>query len=126
MTDEDMVEGRQFDDVVVHNTGFCIDIHNPDGPGQAEEIEKSYTQLYDLPYRVFVPLLIENLLTCGRCISGTHRAHASYRVMNIAMAGGEAVGIAASICAKENTSPRTLDCKKIQAVLSERGINLFD
>ncbi|WP_418599713.1 FAD-dependent oxidoreductase, partial [Hominenteromicrobium sp.] len=29
-------------------------------------------------------------------MSGTHRAHASYRVMSICMAMGEAVGIAAA------------------------------
>lgn len=126
LTAEDMVEGKHFEDVVVHNTGFCIDIHNPDGPGQAEEPEKAYTQLHDIPYRVFVPLKIDNLLTCGRCISGTHRAHASYRVMNTAMAGGEAVGIAAYLCATRNITPRTLNYKLIQEKLKDRNIDLFD
>lgn len=36
-------------------------------------------------YGALVPKGVENLLTSGRCISGTHRAHASYRVMAICM-----------------------------------------
>ena len=33
-----------------------------------------------------------NLLVAGRCISGTHEAHSSYRVMRICMAMGDAAG----------------------------------
>jgi Flavoprotein involved in thiazole biosynthesis len=124
MTREDIVEGRRFDDVVVHKAEFIVDIHNPDGAGQAEA-KIQYCNPYDLPYRVFVPLRIDGLLMAGRCISGTHDAHASYRVMSICMAMGEAVGIAASICAKLDILPRDLDYRSIQKVLIKKGVDLF-
>ena len=79
---------------------------------------------YDLPYRAFVPLNVDGLYTCGRCISGTHRAHASYRVMNTVMAMGQAIGIAAALCVQENTLPRQLDYASLRRALTGNGIRL--
>ena len=62
----------------------------------------------------------------GRCISGTHRAHASYRVMSICMAMGEAVGIAAAMSASQNCTPRALDVGELQRRLESLGVELFD
>lgn len=83
-------------------------------------------ETYDIPYRCIVPLKNRNLYTAGRCISGTHRAHASYRVMNTAMNLGEAAGVAAALCVKENTDNKSLDYRKAQNALAKRGIDLFD
>ncbi len=127
LTAEDLIAGKRFDDVIVHKTGFCIDIHNPDGAGQAES-DTIPVQIgtYDIPYRCIVPLKNRNLYTAGRCISGTHRAHASYRVMNTAMNLGEAASVAAALCVKENTDNKSLDYRKAQNALAKRGIDLFD
>jgi ribulose 1,5-bisphosphate synthetase/thiazole synthase len=124
VTAEELAAGKRFEDVVVHKAEFIVDIHNPAGAGQAEA-SIQYVHPYDLPYRCFVPLQVENLLTAGRCISGTHRAHASYRVMSICMAMGEAVGTAAALCARLGCTPRTLDVKKLQSALTEKGVDLF-
>lgn len=124
MTVEDVAEGRRFPDVAVHKAEFVVDIHNPAGAGQAEAVIQ-YSKPYDIPYRSFVPLKIEGLLIAGRCISGTHKAHASYRVMSICMAMGEAVGVAAALCASDEVTPRKLDVRKMQDVLFSRGVDLF-
>ncbi len=125
ITAEELADGKRFDDVIVHNAEFIVDIHNPAGAGQAEE-KIQYCKPYDLPYRCFVPLGLTNLYVAGRCISGTHRAHASYRVMSICMAMGEAVGIAAALCAEKDCQTRELDVKELQKVMTESGIELFD
>lgn len=124
ITAEELAAGKRFDDVIVHKAEFIVDIHNPAGAGQAES-RIQYVKPYDLPYRCFIPRKLENLFVAGRCISGTHRAHASYRVMSICMAMGEAVGIAASLCAMENCSPRTLDVRHLQQIMTSKGIDLF-
>lgn len=124
LTAEDVTEGRRFEDVIVHKAEFIVDIHNPAGAGQAEATIQ-YCQPYDLPYRCFLPKGVENLYVVGRCISGTHWAHASYRVMSICMAMGEAAGIAASLCAKYHCSPRELDVGNLQDVMTRGGIDLF-
>ena len=124
ITAKELAAGKRFWDVVVHKAEFIVDIHNPAGAGQAED-KIQYVVPYDLPYRCFVPLKVENLLTAGHCISGTHRAHASYRVMSICMAMGEAAGTAAALCIKEGCTPRSLEVKKLQDVLTEKGVDLF-
>lgn len=120
----ELAAGARFEDVIVHNAEFIVDIHNPAGAGQAEE-KIQYVKPYDLPYRCFVPRGIERLMVAGRCISGTHRAHASYRVMSICMAMGEAAGMAAALCAEKKCTPRSLDIKLLQKTMLEKGIDLF-
>lgn len=124
VTAEELAAGCRFDDVIVHKAEFIVDIHNPAGSGQAEE-HIQYCDPYDLPYRCFTPKGIEGLYTAGRCISGTHRAHASYRVMSICMAMGEAVGVAAAMCVEQGCTPRELEVKKLQNRLIAKGIELY-
>ena len=119
--------GIIYTDTVVHRSKFSIDIHYPVCSLQSETDGCPYqTKEYDIPYRALVPLVNRNLYTAGRCISGTHRAHASYRVMNICMCTGEAAGAGAALCIKEKTTPAALDVKKLQSILIERGIKLFN
>ncbi len=125
ITAEELAAGKRFDDVVVHRAEFIVDIHNPAGAGQAEE-KIQYVVPYDLPYGCFVPKGVDGLMTAGRCISGTHRAHASYRVMSICMAMGQAVGVAAALCARQGCQPRALDVKALQKELAALGVELFD
>ena len=125
ISDADVEKGSRFPDVVVHKAWFLIDIHNPAGGGQAEKHSQPATP-YDIPYRSLVPRKVDGLLLSGRNISGTHRAHASYRVMGVALATGQAAGIAAALSARESCTPRTLDYRKIQAELLAYGCQLFE
>ena len=123
VTDDDVVEGRKREDAIVHDAWFLIDIHNPNGGGQAEG--HSHPALpYDIPYGAFLPRGVDGLLTAGRCISGTHRAHASYRVMTPCMAMGEAVGVAAALAASRGVAPRAVPAADIRAALRRRGVAL--
>lgn len=126
MHSKDLLEGKRHEDVIVHKASFCLDIHNPSGAGQSEQKGRPKNcKPYDIPYRAILPLNTNNLLVAGRCISGTHRAHSSYRVMNICINVGQSAGIAAALSVKENLFPRKLDYKKIQAVLKQKGVDLF-
>lgn len=123
--DEDVENGTRCADVAVHKAWFLIDIHNPAGGGQAEG--RSHPAIpYDIPYGAFLPRGIEGMLTCGRCISGTHRAHASYRVMAVCLATGEAAGYAAALSVKAGITPRGLDVRELQKALIEKGVDLFN
>lgn len=116
-------EGVRREDAVVRDAWFLIDIHNPTGGGQAEGFAKA-AQPYDIPYGALVPADVGGLLLSGRCISGTHRAHASYRVMAICMAVGEAAGAAAAIAAGTGREPAQIPAEETRAVLTGRGIAL--
>ena len=123
--DDDLRAGRKFPDVVVHNANFVVDIHNPTGGGQAEGLAE-VVRPYDIPYGCLIPKKVENLVLSGRSISGTHRAHASYRIMTVCMAVGEAAGAAAALSLKKGVTPRALDAKDVQQALIARGAVLFD
>jgi len=123
--DEDVEKGGRHPDVVVHKAWFLIDIHNPAGGGQAEKHSQPATP-YDIPYRSLLPKDVEGMLLSGRNISGTHRAHASYRVMGVAMPTGQAAGTAAALSAKMGCTPRELDYRLVQKALMEYGARLFD
>jgi len=125
INDEDVEKGGRHPDVVVHKAWFLIDIHNPAGGGQAEKHSQPATP-YDIPYRSLLPKNVEGLLLSGRNISGTHRAHASYRVMGVAMPTGQAAGTAAALSAKQGCTPRELDYHLVQDALKEYGTQLFD
>ena len=124
ISDQDVERGARFPDVVVHKAWFLIDIHNPTGGGQAEKHSQPATP-YDIPYRSLLPKGVEGLLLSGRNISGTHRAHASYRVMGVALATGQAAGVAAALSAREGIMPRQLDYRLVQQALMESGARLF-
>jgi len=122
--DLDVEKGARFEDVVVHKAWFLIDIHNPAGGGQAEKHSQPATP-YDIPYRSLLPKQVEGLLLSGRNISGTHRAHASYRVMGVALATGQAAGMAAALSARHGVTPRELDYHLVQQELMAYGAQLF-
>ena len=126
LTREDLMSGRQFPDALVHKAFFCLDIHNPAGPGQSEHEEKCPTSPipYDIPFSAMCPIGCSNLMTAGRCISGTHVAHSSYRVMRICMAMGQAAGAAAYVMKKTKTDTGSVNTDHIRQLLMHEGVEL--
>ena len=120
---EDLVTGRFFEDAVVEDAIFSIDIHNPAGGGQAEGIA-ARVRPYTIPYGTMLPEGVDNLLLTGRAIGGTHDAHASFRVMNIAMALGQAAGTAASYAVEKGIKPSDVEPKAIRDLLRGQGVKL--
>lgn len=127
ITDEDVLLGRTFRDVMVHKAGFCFDIHNPTGGGQAEEIALCRSaKAHDIPMRSMQPEGLDGLIVAGRCISGTHRAHSSYRVMNICMSMGQAAGMMAVSSIENQVTVADINVQDVQHRLIVAGCQLFD
>jgi hypothetical protein len=114
LTEEDLMEGRQFPDTVALGS-YPVDIHSPDGT--ESKFAHIKAPCYGIPYRCSVPLKVENLLVAGRNISATHEALGSTRVMFTCMAIGHAVGVAAALASQSHTLPRRLDVKALQGEL---------
>lgn len=127
LTGQDVVEARKFKDVVARGS-YKIDLHNPIG-GCVEKNPLAGKRLppgesYDIPYRSLVPQEVDGLLVAGRCISATHEAQGSMRVIPIVVAVGQAAGTAAALAAKHDVPPRELDISLLQKTLREQGANL--
>lgn len=129
LTDEDILAEKTWSDSIGYGS-FFIDIHNCTGPGMDRETYRPHPGFkYQIPYRTLVPKAVENLLVAGRCISVTHRALGSTRVMPQCGLLGEAAGAAAALSLKANCPPRAVDVRKLQehlraagAIIDEKGI----
>ncbi len=114
---DDIVGQKQFTDGCVATT-WDIDLHYP-----KEQYAKKFpndpfisraafgkgvdrVNGYPVPYRCFYSTNVPNLFMAGRCISVTHEALGTIRVMRTCGMMGEVVGKAAYLCVKQTTSPR--------------------
>ncbi|MGG1552183.1 FAD-dependent oxidoreductase [Paenibacillus ferrarius] len=121
LTEQDVVEGRRFADVVAQ-TNYEIDIHSPDGSKTTDE---RHVSGYDIPYRCMVPAEVTNLLVAGRSISTTHVAMSSMRVQPTCYALGQAAGIAASIALEDACDVRSVAIEKLHAKLQASDVRLY-
>ncbi len=124
----DIVEGKDFPDGCVPTT-WDIDLHYP-----KEQFAKKYAENpfisraefgagvdrkngYPVPYRCLYSKDIPNLLMAGRCISVSHEALGTVRVMRTCGMMGEVVGKAAFLCSKYQTTPRGVYEAHLQQLL---------
>lgn len=119
LTEQDLKNCVRFDDAIAAGN-YDIDIHNPEGSGTSHYFFEPGTW-YTIPYRSLLPRGADNLLVAGRCISSTHEAQASYRVMPIVACIGEAAGTAVGVAASSGTDLRGVDIAEIQRILRSGG-----
>ena len=119
LTVEDLKNLARFDDAIAVSN-YDIDIHNPEGEGTTQ-IKFFDGEWYEIPYRCLIPKGMDNLLVAGRCISSTHEAQSSFRVMPFCAEIGQAAGIAISVAKSDGVLPRFADVKKIQKILKREG-----
>ncbi|OPZ87823.1 MAG: 3-ketosteroid-delta-1-dehydrogenase [bacterium ADurb.Bin429] len=109
LTEEDMKARRTWEDSIGYGA-FFIDIHHIDGPGMDETVWHPQPGFrYQIPYRILLPQSVENLLVAGRCVSVTHIALGSIRVMVQCALTGEAAGVAATLSLRDGVSPARRD-----------------
>jgi glycine/D-amino acid oxidase-like deaminating enzyme len=119
---DDVLAARKFGDAIARGA-YPIDIHNPTGTGTVLK-RLPPGEAYDIPLRCLLPKDVEGLLVAGRCMSGTHEAHSSYRVMPIVMATGQAAGVCAALAARREILPRAIAVDDVQRELARQGASL--
>lgn len=119
MTAEDILRAAKFKDGIACGA-YDIDIHNPGGTGTVIKKLAPGTW-YQIPFRSLIPTKLTNCLIGSRCISTTHEAHASIRIMPIVAAIGEAAGTAAALCCQSKVSPLELKTQHLQQQLILQG-----
>lgn len=119
LTSEELVACTQFPDCIAAGN-YDIDIHNPEGSGTSHYFFPD-GQYYTIPYRSLIPKNAENLLVAGRCISATHEAQASIRIMAIVCTLGEAAGTAAALANGGKCAVGEIDISALQKTLTDNG-----
>ena len=103
LTAKDVREIRTFDDAI-YVTGIEP---NPGEPSQ-------------VPYRIMLPKIVENLLVAGKCAAGSNFV----RPIPSCWAMGQAAGTAAALATRQGVTPRELDVTTLQGALTEQGVEL--
>jgi choline dehydrogenase-like flavoprotein len=98
LTADECLSEARFDDMIAA-CGYFVDVHDPE-TGLAELVRIPGSGYYHIPYRSLCAKTFDNLLLGSRCISGSHEAHGSYRVMSSVSAIGQAAGVAAALAAQ--------------------------
>ena len=122
LTEEDVMHAHKFEDVI-GRCSYPIDVHNPTGKGTVLR-RLPPGEAYDIPLRSLLPAGLDHILVAGRCISGTHEAHSSYRVMPTCMATGQAAGVCAAIASGKRITTRVVEAEDVQKELIRQGANL--
>lgn len=120
LTQQDLIEQRYHEDAVAYG-GWSIDLHPADGiyserPGCNQWHSKG---IFHIPYRTLYSKNISNLFLAGRIISVSHVAFGATRVMATSAYTGQAVGMAAKLCADRKLNPRDLSAKDNIALLQQ-------
>jgi hypothetical protein len=116
---EDLIAGRVFDDAVSMG-GYHIDIHRPAGTW----VDSHNVRAYTIPLRSLIARDVDGLMMAGKCISATHEAIASTRVIPICQGQGQAAGTAAALAVKHGSSVRNISVSKLQDTLVAQGAEI--
>lgn len=105
LTEQDILSARKFSDGVVKNS-WPIELWD-----KLKGTVYSYVprgDYYEIPFRCLTVKGVTNLLTAGMCISVTHAALGSTRVMGTCMALGEQAGRAAAYYVRNGVFPENI------------------
>lgn len=119
LTGKDVVDCTTFEDSIGADN-CAMDVHEVKGA----DVDFQGLGPYEIPYRVLVPLKVEQLLVAGRCISADHVAHGRTRNMPACMATGQAAGVAAAVAIDTGSSIRNVDVKRVQEILRKMDMPL--
>jgi hypothetical protein len=125
LTGDDILTARLFDDSIGVNT-WPMELH------AAGRIEWQFPHNWDspkgrvynaLPWRMLVPLAVDNLLVAGRCASMTHEGQSAARVSGACFVMGQAAGTAAATLTAAQTTA-DVNVKALQQLLVKDGVYL--
>jgi hypothetical protein len=114
--------------------GWFVDLHTPGGllaehsepmasegyVNDSEYTAKSYVSPYGVPLRSSIAADVDNLLLAGRCVSTTHAALGTVRVMATTALVGQAVGTGAALALAKDLPLARLADREHVAELQQR------
>ena len=123
LNETDVLQCASFDDTVGVN-GWMIEEHVAGNIAFKWQDIPNCRGFNHLPYRMLLPLQVDNLLVAGRCASMTHMGQSAARVSGGCFVMGQAAGTAAALAIQANVRPRDLNVKTLQTRLAADGAYL--
>lgn len=118
LSEEDYASRAKFADGIA-KTAYPIDIHGHSDKFGLKQMEPG--EYFEIPFRCMVTDNIENLIVAGRCISATFTAQSCIRIQPTCREMGEAAGIAAAYCSKNNRAVNNLDGSIVRSIMREHS-----
>ena len=122
LTESDVVNCADFDDTIGVN-GWPLELH-VQGDVQWRWPTEGSRGFNQLPYRMTVPPLLDNLWVAGRCASMTHEAQSAARVTGACFVMGQAAGTAAAIALRSGITSAEVPIGDLQSRLESDGAYL--
>jgi len=123
LTGEDVLECRDFADAIGVN-GWPLEQHVPGDVRWSWPPIPESRGFNQLPYRMVLPLVIDNLLVAGRCASMTQAGQSAARVSGGCFVMGQAAGAAAAMALAQKIKPRAIEVDALQSQLEREGAYL--
>jgi glycine/D-amino acid oxidase-like deaminating enzyme len=120
LKEEEVLAGRKFEDGVAAGA-WPVEFHDPESGRIIWKYLENEDDFYSIPKGCLICKNIRNVLMAGRCISTTHIAQASTRVIGQALALGHAAGILAALAAGSEQDPREIASDRVQKELLGHG-----
>ena len=118
LSENDVLDCRDFPDSIGVN-GWPVEEHKTgDVEFRFQRAPRGYNQL---PYRMLVPLGVDNLLVAGRCASMTHGGQSAARVSGACFVMGQAAGSAAHLALQSGVALPDVDTGELQTHLMQNG-----
>ncbi len=115
LTESDVL-GRVVPEDTICECAYPIDIHDPDGSSDTFDLGQSTR--YGISYKCLQPVGVDWFLAAGRCISASHEAAGSFRVMPTCSSIGQAAGTAAALAVASGVPPSELDSLRVSDCLN--------
>lgn len=120
LTVDDFVNARSFADDIARNA-YYIDIHLATSKSNMTFTHLKPGQSHGVPYRVLLPVGIDNLWVPGRAASSDRAVQGSLRVMPNCFAMGQASGTAAALALRTpGADSRSISVTELQSILLEQ------
>ncbi|MGZ7441509.1 FAD-dependent oxidoreductase [Paenibacillus sp. TH7-28] len=121
LTVDDFLAARSFPDDIARNA-YYIDIHLA-----SSKSEMTFNHLppgvsHGVPYRILLPVGIDNLWVAGRSVSSDRAVQGSLRVMPNCFSMGQAAGTAAALALQGGTGSRGISVVELQRRLLEQDV----
>jgi hypothetical protein len=122
LSEDDILDCADFTDTIGVN-GWPVEAHVP-GDVLIKFPAEGSRGFNQIPFRIIVPRVVDNLYVVGRCASMTHGGQSAARVSGPCFAMGEAAGIAADLALKGGVACAGIDVTELQGRLEAGGAYL--
>jgi hypothetical protein len=123
LNESDVLQCASFEDTIGVN-GWMIEEHLAGNIAFKWQDIPNCRGFNHLPYRMLLPLQVDNLLVAGRCASMTHMGQSAARVSGGCFVMGQAAGTAAALAIQAHVRPRDLNVTSLQTRLEADGAYL--